>query len=62
MTRSQSFLYEIATTYEEFGNHKKEALEFYTKYMHRETNKESKNYEYAKSRVLHLKEALHFEK
>lgn len=61
-SKQAKVLYEIATTYEEFGNHKKEALNFYTKYMHMENNKACKNYEYAKSRVLHLKEALHFEK
>ena len=55
-------LYEIATTYEEFGDNKKKALKYYSKYINQAENKEDERYEYAKSRILRIKENIHFEK
>ncbi len=55
-------LYEIATTYEELDSNKQKALEYYSKYIQNATQKESKHYEYAKSRILHIKEKIHWEK
>lgn len=55
-------LYEIATTYEEYGNNKKKALNYYTKYVQKSEDKDDPKYEYAKARILRLKENIHFEK
>ncbi len=57
-----NILYEIATTYEELDPDRQKALEFYTKYIQNATQKESKRCEYAKSRILHIKEKIHWEK
>jgi tetratricopeptide (TPR) repeat protein len=55
-------LYEIATTYEEFGKNKDKALTYYTKFIQQSLNKDDPKYEYAKSRILLIKEHIHFEK
>ncbi|PKQ61415.1 hypothetical protein BZG02_15795 [Labilibaculum filiforme] len=55
-------LYEIATSYEEYGNNKDKALDYYSKYLQQSNNKEDPKYEYAKSRILRIKENIHFEK
>jgi tetratricopeptide (TPR) repeat protein len=55
-------LYEIATTYEEFGSNKDNALAYYTKFIQQTNDKDDPKYEYAKSRILHIKENIHFEK
>lgn len=57
-----AILYDIATSYEEFGNNKTKALAYYTKFMQQTNEKDDEKYEYAKSRVLHIKENIHFEK
>jgi tetratricopeptide (TPR) repeat protein len=59
---SPNILYDIATTYEEFGNHKKEAINYYSQYLNLYQGKDEKRKEYARSRILHLKERIHFEK
>ena len=55
-------LYEIATTYEEFGDNKKKALKYYSQYINQTDDIGGERYEYAKSRILHIKEKIHFEK
>ncbi|MDQ2179287.1 tetratricopeptide repeat protein [Marinifilum sp. D714] len=55
-------LYEIATTYEEFGDNKKKALKYYSQYIRETDDIGGERYEYAKSRILHIKEKIHFEK
>ncbi len=55
-------LYEIATAYEEFGDNKDNALAYFTKFIQQTIDKDDPKYEYAKSRILHLKENIHFEK
>jgi len=55
-------LYEIATTYEEYGENKNKALAYYSKFIQQSEDKEDPKYEYAKSRILHIKENIHFEK
>lgn len=55
-------LYEIASTYEEFGNNKSKALKYYSKYIQQTSDIGGERYEYAKSRILHIKEKIHFEK
>ncbi|NOU61154.1 tetratricopeptide repeat protein [Marinifilum caeruleilacunae] len=55
-------LYEIATTYEEFGDNKKKALKYYSQYINQTEDVGGERYEYAKSRILHIKEKIHFEK
>ncbi|BAX80434.1 tetratricopeptide repeat protein [Labilibaculum antarcticum] len=55
-------LYEIATTYEEFGENENNALAYYTKFIQQTNDKDDPKYEYAKSRILHIKESIHFEK
>ncbi len=55
-------LYEIATTYEELETDKKNALKYYTQYIQQTSVKDGKHYEYAKSRILHIKEKIHWEK
>jgi len=55
-------LYEIATTYEEFGKNKANALNYYTKFIQQTNDKDDPKYEFAKSRILHIKENIHFEK
>lgn len=55
-------LYEIATTYEEFGKNKSKALVYYTKFIQQTNEKDDPKYKYAKSRILHIKENIHFEK
>ncbi|MCY1634513.1 tetratricopeptide repeat protein [Marinifilum sp. D737] len=55
-------LYEIATTYEEFGDNKKKALKYYSQYIRETDDVGGERYEYAKSRILHIKEKIHFEK
>jgi len=60
--RNIEVLYEIATTYEEYGDNKEEALKYYAQYMRETENKGDERYEYAKSRILHIKEKIHFEK
>lgn len=55
-------LYEIATTYEEFGSNKDNALNYYTQFIQQTNDKDDPKYEYAKSRILHIKENIHFEK
>jgi tetratricopeptide (TPR) repeat protein len=59
---NSDILYEIATTYEEFGDNKDNALAYYTKFIQQTIDKDDPKYEYAKSRILHLKENIHFEK
>ncbi|PKQ66779.1 hypothetical protein BZG01_09620 [Labilibaculum manganireducens] len=53
-------LYEIATTYEEYGENKDKALDYYTKFLQQTSDIDDPKYEYAKSRILHIKEILHF--
>lgn len=55
-------LYEIATTYEEFGNNQDKALAYYIKFIQQTNDKDDPKYEYAKSRILRIKENIHFEK
>lgn len=55
-------LYEIASTYEEFGDNKSKALKYYSKYIQQTSDIGGERYEYAKSRILHIKEKIHFEK
>jgi tetratricopeptide (TPR) repeat protein len=55
-------LYEIATTYEEFGDNKQKALNYYSRYIRETDDIGGERYEYAKSRILHIKEKIHFEK
>nr|WP_320117481.1 tetratricopeptide repeat protein [uncultured Marinifilum sp.] len=55
-------LYEIASTYEEFGNNKSKALKYYSKYIQQTSDIGGERYEYAKSRILYIKEKIHFEK
>ncbi|MBL4560609.1 MAG: tetratricopeptide repeat protein [Labilibaculum sp.] len=55
-------LYEIATIYEEFGENKDNSLAYYTKFIQQTNEKDDLKYEYAKSRILHIKENIHFEK
>lgn len=57
-----NILYEIATTYEEFGKNKDNALAYYTKFIQQTNEKDDPKYEYAKSRILRIKENIHFEK
>ncbi len=52
--------YEIATTYEEFGDNKDKALIYYTKFIQKSTDKGDDKYSYAKSRILRIKENIHF--
>ncbi|MBI9059069.1 MAG: tetratricopeptide repeat protein [Labilibaculum sp.] len=54
--------YEIATTYEEFGDNKDKALAYYTMFIQKSTDKDDDKYVYAKSRILHIKEKIHFQK
>lgn len=54
--------YEMATAYEEFGNNKDKALAYYTKFIQQSANKDEPKYVYAKSRILHIKENIHFKK
>ncbi len=58
----KNILYEIATTYEEFEKDKKNALKYYTMFVQSTTNKDSKHYEYAKGRILYIKEKIYWEK
>ncbi len=55
-------LYEIATSYEEFGENKNKALTYYTMFIQQTNDKDDPKYEYAKSRILRIKENIHFEK
>lgn len=55
-------LYEIASTYEEFGDNKSKALKYYSKYIQQTSDIGGERYEYAKSRILYIKEKIHFEK
>ncbi|MCT4602888.1 MAG: hypothetical protein N4A59_08325 [Marinifilum sp.] len=61
-TNKVEILYEIATTYEEFGNNKKKALKYYSQYINQTDDIGGERYEYAKSRILHIKEKIHLEK
>lgn len=61
-SKNFQILYDIASTYEEYNSKTKNALTYYTKYLQKCEEKEGKRYEYAKSRILHLKEKIHFEK
>jgi hypothetical protein len=61
-TNKVEILYEIATTYEEFGDNKKKALKYYSQYINQTEDVGGERYEYAKSRILHIKEKIHLEK
>ena len=60
--KDPNIYYEIATTYEEFGDNKDKALAYYTMFIQKSTDKDDDKYVYAKSRILHIKEKIHFQK
>lgn len=55
-------LYEIATTLEELGKHKKEAMSYYIQFINQYQGKNKRRVEYSKERIMRIKEKIHFEK